>query len=158
MKSSLNSDVSSAHLKWFTDNFFDINYMYKFFTSQQLRYDESLFLSKSSMYLLLASTYKLIARHKPVLIPFSTIKNILISVKIEFYFTFFLKLLAMLILVQYKNERDWVHIFLDTYFKCSLIHRLTILHELAHASHDIFLNRSFESLNKRFFWVCNLPR
>ena len=158
MKSSLNSDVSSAHLKWFTDNFIDINYMYKFFTSQQLRYDESLFLSKSSMYLLLASTYKLIARHKPVLIPFSTIKNILISVKIEFYFTFFLKLLAMLILVQYKNERDWVHIFLDTYFKCSLIHRLTILHELAHASHDIFLNRSFESLNKRFFWVCNLPR
>ena len=54
MKSSLNSEISSTHLKSFTGNFCDIDQPYKLFTSHYLRYDNSLFVSYSVIYLLLA--------------------------------------------------------------------------------------------------------
>ena len=45
MKSSLNSDVPSTHLKLPKGNFWDIAHPYKLFTSNYLRYDDSLFMS-----------------------------------------------------------------------------------------------------------------
>ena len=45
MKSLLNSDGSSTHLKLPKGNLLDIAYPYKLFTSQYLKYDDFLFLS-----------------------------------------------------------------------------------------------------------------
>ena len=70
MKSSLNWQVSSIHSKLFTG---------RLFTSQSLNYDNSLFLSYSFMYLLLAFAYRSIACHIPPLISFLTINIIWIS-------------------------------------------------------------------------------
>ena len=44
-KSSLNWGVSSTHLKLFTGNVYEIDHLCQWFTSQHLRYNESLFLS-----------------------------------------------------------------------------------------------------------------
>ena len=63
---------------------------YKLFTSQCLRYDDSLFLLSSFIYLLVAFTYLLTDWHILPLNPFSTIKNLSISVNnFNFILVFF---------------------------------------------------------------------
>ena len=71
----------------------------------------SLFLSESFMYLLLAFVYWWITWHIPLLIPFSAINNISVSVNSSNFPFFILKLLAMLVLVQKVNEQGKFHIF-----------------------------------------------
>ena len=144
MKSSLNSDVPSTHLKLPKGNFWDIAHPYKLFTSKYLRYDYFLFMSWSFMYLLLAFGYRWIAWHIPPLIPFFTINNISISV-IRSNFT--------LILVQYENEQGQVHIFKDTYLGSCQIHQLTIMYHFEQTNHDINLNFLFLKFYRLFFWV-----
>ena len=56
-KSSLNLEVSLIHSKLFTGSFCNIAQPHKLFTSQYLRYDDSLFLSEAFLYLLLAFVY-----------------------------------------------------------------------------------------------------
>ena len=58
MKFALNLEISSTHLKSFIGNFCDIVYPCKLFTPQYLRYHDSLLLSQSFMYLLLAFAYR----------------------------------------------------------------------------------------------------
>ena len=53
IKNLSNSEISSTHLKSFTGIFYDIAQPCKSFTSQYLRYDDSLFLIKYFMDLLL---------------------------------------------------------------------------------------------------------
>ena len=56
--------------------FVKIVHPYRLLTSQYFKYDDSLFLSKSFIYLLLAFTYWWIAWHIPPLIALSTINNL----------------------------------------------------------------------------------
>ena len=86
MKTSLNCEVSSTHLKLYVGSICIITQSYKLFTSQYLRYGNSLFFSQSFRCLLLAFSYWWIELHIPPLMPFSTIKNIQRSVK-RFNFT-----------------------------------------------------------------------
>ena len=58
MKSSLNEEVSYIYSDLFTGTFWDSFQPYKLFVSQYLSYDDSLFLSKPFMNLLLAFTYR----------------------------------------------------------------------------------------------------
>ena len=75
-----------------------------------------------------------------LLTPFSTINN---AVKRSNFTLVVLRLLAMLSLVQYENEKGQVHIFQDKYFKKSQIHLLTIMYYFEHINHDIALKNLF---------------
>ena len=79
-KSSLNWEVSLIHWSLFTASSCDFAQPCKLFTFQNLRYKDSLFLSYSFIYLLLAFAYWWIAWHTSPLIPFSTINSISISI------------------------------------------------------------------------------
>ena len=98
-------------LKSPTGNFCNIAYRYKLFMAQCLRYDYSLFLSKSFMYLLLACAYQWISWHIPHLMPFLTINNISVSLNKSNWLLSFLGLLAKLIQVRVKP------IYFNTYSK-----------------------------------------
>ena len=80
MKSSSNWDVPSIYLKLVKGNFWKIAHPYELFTFQYIRYDNSLFLSQSFLYLLLAFWYWCIARYIPPVITFFTIFYISTSV------------------------------------------------------------------------------
>ena len=117
MKSSPNSEISSAHLKSFTGNFcISIN---------RVAYSR--------------------------LIPFSMINNISISVnRSNFTFSFFFKLLVILILDRKENKQDQAHIFQGTYSKSSQIHQLTIMYHFEYINKNkspiILILKSLQTL------------
>ena len=86
MKSWLSGEVCSIHRTLFTGSHCDIVKPYKLVTSQYLRYEDSLFLSYSFIYLFLPFAYRWIEWHNPPLIPFSNIINISISVNKSNFF------------------------------------------------------------------------
>ena len=80
IKSSLNWEVSLIHSFLFTGSFCSISQPYKFFKCQYLSYDDSLFQSQSSRYLLLACAYWWIALHIPLVMHISTINQLIILI------------------------------------------------------------------------------
>ena len=76
----LNWEVSSTHSKPFTGSFFHITQPYKLIASQYLRYDHSLFLSCSFIYLLLTFVHLLIEWHIHPLVPFSIVTFLTVPV------------------------------------------------------------------------------
>ena len=84
--------------------------------------------------------------------PFSVVVIVLIAYQywvidlILFYS--FLRLLAMLILVQKENEQNKDNIFQDTYPESSYIRQLAIMYHFEHTNHDIdFFSDNDVSLN-----------
>ena len=72
-------------------------------------------------------------------------------------FTFvFLKLLAMLILVQKENEQSQVYEFQDIYLESLQFHWLAKMHQFEFINHNTHLRFSFEILFKHFLRACNL--
>ena len=140
MKSFLNWDVFSTHLKPPTNNFYDISHPYKLFSSQYLRYKDSQCLSGSFMHLFLAFTYPWTAWHIPLDI-FFTINCTIISVKrCNFSLAFFKT-------TYHANPgtvRKQAGLFQGTYFESSQIHQLTIMYRFEQRNHYILLHFYFK--------------
>ena len=152
-------EILSTHLKSFTIIFCDVAELYKLFKYQYLRYDNSFCHNFSSLIYVYRHNfscicYKLLCiteQHIPALIRFSIINNISISVKRSNFTWVFLMLLAMLILVQYENEKGIVHIFQDTYLESFQIQQLTKMYCFEHINHaHIF------SVHVIFFFISNI--
>ena len=89
------------------------------------------------MYLLLDFAW-----HIPPLISFSTINSLSVSVWRSSFTLVFLRLLALLILVQEESNLGQVHIFKDTYFERFQVHQLIIMCCFEHT----FFSKFFQTL------------
>ena len=136
------------HSMLFTKRFYDIPYPYKLLTFQYWIYNDSLFLSKSLMYLLLAFAY-----HVSSLISFSTINNISILVKKSNITLIFFKAACHANHGAEKHfavSSSYISRFQDTYFESSQIHQLTITYWFEHTNHDILQKILFQNPYKLF--------
>ena len=145
MKASLNSEISLTHLKLLTGNFCDNDQPYKLFRSQYSRYDGSLFLFLvlySFMYLLLVLVYRWVAWHNRPLIPFSTIKNMLIWVKrsnftlLFFKGTYYANLGAI-------RKQIWSTWYISRHISRKFSNTSAITYAFEHINHDIPLGCLF---------------
>ena len=86
------------------------------------------------------------------LLPFMTYQYQLIDLIL---LSSFLRLLAMLILLQQENEHGGVHILLqDTYSESSQIYHLAIMYCFEHTNHGFRRNFLFQNLCKLIVCVC----